>query len=184
MIERSMLSLWGSYKVALAVFCAACAASLGHSEPKQGQSLDQEIEQLKANLLNLDRDLVLLDDELRYPAQTRISVFLAMDVSRAFSVDEIALSVDHSVVATANFEQAQQQALAMGGVRRLHLGNINRGRHLVHARFTGRGLGGHLVQRETTISVLKDRSPTLLILQIVDVDSSSQPVLRMAEWAL
>ena len=168
--------------VSLAALCCLSFAAASHGEPATRQSLDQEVEQLKEDVLSLDRDMTTFDRELRHPSQARFAVFLAVDVERRVNIEEVSLWVDQTVVSLSRYNPAQQYALGQGGVQRFHLGNLSRGRHAVQARFKAKGPGGQTWEGEASISVLKHSNPTLVILQIVN--AGSQPQLRIAEWAL
>lgn len=161
---------------------SACAlAQSRNTDPMHAQA--RLTEQLQHEALLLDRDLTTLERELNYPGQTRISVFLAVDVSQPFDLQEVEITLDQTVAARVKYQPSQGTALLHGGVDRVYLGNLPRGGHRFHARFTGKSGKGRSIGGEATMNVLKTRRPTLLLLQIVDSEDSAEPALRIAEWA-
>ena len=55
--------------------------------PTSPPVLDEEVQDLKAEVLNLNRELFLLEEELLFPANTQIAVFVSMDVGEFFALD-------------------------------------------------------------------------------------------------
>ena len=121
------------------------------SAPAQGRaqapgSLDQEIQTIKQQVLELNRDLFILEEDLLFPSNTRLSVYLSLDIGEFFSLDAVKLSVNGTVVTNYLYTERQLSALQRGGVQRLYMGNIKAGEHEIVAVFTGRGL--HLKDRQ------------------------------------
>ena len=85
----------------------------------QGQgSLAEEIQDIKKLTLELNRDLFILEEELLFPSNTQIAVFLSLDVGEFFALDAVKLSVDGVVVTNYLYTDRQLDALHRGGVQR------------------------------------------------------------------
>ena len=54
------------------------------------RALDEEIQALKKDVVDLNRDLFVLEEELLFPANTQVAVFLSMDVGEFFALDSVA----------------------------------------------------------------------------------------------
>ena len=52
-------------------------------------NLDTEVQDLKNTVLDLNRDLFILEEELLYPANTQVGFFLSMDVGEFFALDSV-----------------------------------------------------------------------------------------------
>ena len=46
----------------------------------QFRSIDEDVQSLKKEVLNLNRDLFLLEEELLFPANSQVAFFISMDV--------------------------------------------------------------------------------------------------------
>lgn len=150
-----------------------------------GQSdLEADLEQLKEDTLNLNRDLLILEEELLYPASSQLAVYLSVDLGEFFHLDGVRLQVDGEPVAAQLYTEAQRDALYRGGVQRLYLGNLNSGEHEISAVFTGIGPDGRDYKRGADLLVEKGQEPLVLELKIVDSERKLQPVFAIEEWAL
>ena len=63
------------------------------------QSLDQEVQALKKEVLDLNRELFVLEEDLLFPANTQVAVFVSMDVGEFFALDSVTLKLDNKEVA-------------------------------------------------------------------------------------
>ncbi|MGH1470450.1 MAG: AraC family transcriptional regulator [Cellvibrionaceae bacterium] len=146
--------------------------------------LSDQVENLKQTVLDLNRDLLILEEELLFPANTQIAVFLSMDVGEFFELDSVKITVDNKLVASHLYTPQQADALFRGGVQRLYVGNLKSGKHQVTAIFTGKGPSGRDYKRGTTITVDKTLEPKMLEMRIVDSTTKLQPVFDVKEWQL
>jgi len=152
-------------------------------EPAEEEtSLSVEIEDLKDTLLKLNRDLLVLEEELLFPANTQIALFVSMDVGDFFQLDSVKLEIDGDLVASHLYTERQIDALHRGGVQRLHIGNLRSGDHEITAFFTGIGPQGREYKRGTSIDIEKTQDPVLLELIIEDSENKQQPEFSVKEW--
>ncbi|MDH3451779.1 MAG: AraC family transcriptional regulator [Gammaproteobacteria bacterium] len=150
------------------------------SQPVEG--LDRNIETLKQEVLELNRDLFLLEEELLYPSSTQLAVFVSMDVGAFFELDSVQLKIDDKEVASYLYTDRQVDALHRGGVHRLYTGNVRVGEHEVVAFFTGKGPNGRDYRRGATRVIVKDVGPRFVELRIEDRTSKLQPEFSIREW--
>src|SRR5260221_6469517 len=57
------------------------------------QELDTRIQSLKQEAMELNRDLLVLEEELLFPASTQVAVFVSVDVGILFDPDTVQLTV-------------------------------------------------------------------------------------------
>lgn len=148
------------------------------------QPLSEQVESLKQTVLDLNRDLLILEEELLFPANTQVTVFLSMDVGEFFQLDAVKLKIDDKLVASHLYTDRQIDALYRGGVQRLYLGNVKSGGHQISAFFTGKGPAGRDYKRGAQLFVEKGQSAKTLELRIVDSAAKLQPVFDIKEWQL
>ena len=146
------------------------------------QSLSSDVQDIKQQVLELNRDLFILEEDLLYPANTQVSVFVSMDVGFFFSLDAVKLTIDDEVVANYLYTERQVDALHRGGVQRLYTGNIKSGDHQVVAVFTGRGPRGRDFRRATELTFSKGPSAKNIELKIIDSTATQQPEFAVKEW--
>lgn len=146
------------------------------------RTLDARIQTLKQEALELNRDLFVLEEELLFPASTQVAVFVSMDVGTLFDLDSVQLKLDNTVVANYLYTERELQALARGGVQRLHLGNLKTGKHELVAVFTGKGPRWRDYRRGATLNFEKTTEPKYIELRIRDVESKQQPEFVVKEW--
>ena len=77
------------------------AAEVKQPPPAQQnfKTLDGQVQSLKQEVIELNRDLLVLEEELLFPATTQVAVFLSMDVGKFFQLDSVQLKIDDKVVA-------------------------------------------------------------------------------------
>lgn len=158
----------------------------GHTQAAEiapaNSDLDQEVQALKEELLELNRDLFILEEELLAPSDTQVQVFVSVDVGNFFSLDSVQVKLDDKVVANYLYTPREMEALHRGGVHRIHLGNLKSGEHELTAFFVGKGPRDRDYRRGATLRFTKSLGPKYLELQIVDLESKQQPDFRIKEW--
>ncbi len=144
--------------------------------------LDGRIEDVKGEVIRLNRDLLVLEEELLFPAGTQVAVFVSMDVGKMFSLDSVQVKLDDKVVANYLYTPLEVEALHRGGVQRLYLGNLRAGEHTLVAFFTGKGPHDRDYKRGATIRVDKGTGPKYIELQIRDSAARLQPEFDVKVW--
>jgi len=148
----------------------------------ESATLDDQVQDLKKQTLQLNRDLFQLEEELLFPANTQVSVFLSMDVGKFFSLDSVKLKIDGKEVSDYLYTEREVEALARGGVQRLHIGNLRNGEHELVAVFTGKGPHGRDYTRGATAKFQKGLGPKYVELKIVDQTGNFEPEFVVKEW--
>jgi hypothetical protein len=150
--------------------------------PTATGSLDDRIQDAKADVIRLNRDLMVLEEELLFPANTQVAIFVSMDVGKMFLLDSVRVKLDGKDVAGYLYTPAEVQALHRGGVQRLYLGNLKSGTHELVAFFTGKGPHERDYKRGATIKIEKGADPKYIELQIKDSTGKLQPEFDVKVW--
>ncbi len=145
-------------------------------------SVDSEVQGLKDEVLDLNRELFLLEEELLFPANTQVAVFVSMDVGEFFALDSVQLRIDDKPVSKYLYTEREVAALLRGGVQRIYLGNLKTGEHELTAVFTGQGPHTRDYRRGTTLKVEKGIGAKFVELRISDRESRQQPEFLVKEW--
>ena len=163
-----------------AVVAAAPIAPTTPAAPAQG--LDERVQQAKSDVIKLNRDLLVLEEELLFPASTQVALFVSMDVGKLFELDSVQIKLDDKLVANHLYTPAEVQALHRGGVQRVYLGNLKSGAHEIVAFFTGGGPHARDYKRGTTIKFDKGTGAGYVELRIKDSLGKLQPEFDVKVW--
>ena len=160
----------------------AAVASQPASAGADFKSLDGEVQGLKKEVLDLNRDLFMLEEELLFPANTQVAVFLSLDVGTFFELDSVQIKLDNKEVANYLYTDREVDALNRGGVHRVYLGNLKTGKHELVALFIGKGPQGRDYRRGATLKFDKGTDPKYIELQIKDSTGKLQPEFEVKIW--
>jgi hypothetical protein len=160
---------------------AALTPSAPSSAPVAG-TIDGRIQDVKADVIKLNRDLLVLEEELLFPANTQVALFVSMDVGTMFQLDSVQVKLDDKVVANYLYTQLEVDALHRGGVQRVYLGNLKTGKHELVAYFTGKGPHDRNYRRGANVKFEKTTEAKYIELRIQDSTGKLQPEFDIKLW--
>jgi hypothetical protein len=168
--------------VAGAAFAVTAEAQTKQPVAANAASLDNRVQDLKADVIKLNRDLLVLEEELLFPANTQVALFVSMDVGKLFELDSVQIKLDDKEVTNYLYTPLEVQALHRGGVQRAYVGNLRSGTHEIVATFTGKGPHERDYKRGTTIKFDKGAEPRYIELRIKDSSGKLQPEFDVKVW--
>jgi hypothetical protein len=183
--NRLLISLVVSVTLALAATTVAQETETMDTEAgsrTEFRSLDEDVQDLKKEVLDLNRDLFLLEEELLFPANSQVAFFISMDVGEYFEVDSVNLKIDGKEVANYLYTEREAGALVRGGVHRVHMANLKTGDHELIAVFTGTGPHTRDYRRGATMTFKKGIGAKYMELEITDRVKKQQPEFVIKEW--
>jgi len=154
---------------------AASAPAPAASASAPEAALDSRAQELKDQVIRLNRDLLVLEEELLFPASTQVALFVSMDVGKLFALDSVQVKLDDKLVANYLYTPLEVTALHRGGVQRVYMGNLRAGPHEITAFFTGQGPHERDYKRATTLKFEKGSEPQYIELRIKDAMGKLQP---------
>jgi hypothetical protein len=160
---------------------AAPVATAAASAPAPA-TLDGRIQDVKSDVIKLNRDLLVLEEELLFPASTQVALFVSMDVGALFELDSVQIKLDDKVVTSYLYTPLEVKALHRGGVQRVYLGNLRAGEHQIVAFFTGKGPHDRDYKRGATIKFDKGTDAKYIELRIKDSTGKLQPEFDVKVW--
>ena len=172
---------WSADAVPPTPAVAASAPAASASAP-EAATLDGRIQELKADVIKINRDLLVLEEELLFPANTQVALFVSMDVGKLFELDSVQVKLDDKVVASYLYTPLEVQALHRGGVQRVFLGNLRTGNHELVAFFTGKGPHERDYKRGATVKFDKGTDAKYIELRIQDSLGKLQPEFDVKVW--
>jgi len=150
--------------------------------PAPAQGLDGRVQQAKSDVIKLNRDLLVLEEELLFPASTQVALFVSMDVGKLFELDSVQIKLDDKLVTNHLYTPREVEALHRGGVQRVYLGNLKSGSHEIVAFFTGKGPHERDYKRGATIKFDKGTGAGYVELRIKDSTGKLQPEFDVKVW--
>ncbi|MFT5545361.1 AraC family transcriptional regulator [Rheinheimera aquimaris] len=145
--------------------------------------VSDQLEQLKQQVIQLNRELFLLEEELLFPPQTQLAVFLSADTGQFFQLDSVELILNDKPVGAHLYTAQQWDALKRGAIQPLYKGNVKAGEHNLTAVFVGKGPDNRDYRRAVNYRFAKADDAVLLELQINDRSSDYQPDFVVQPWS-
>ena len=165
-----------------AVAAASAPAPAAAASAPDAATLDGRVQDIKSDVIKLNRGLLVLEEELLFPANTQVALFVSMDVGKMFELDSVQIKLDDKVVSSYLYTPLEVQALHRGGVQRLYLGNLKTGEHELVAYFTGKGPHDRDYKRGATVKFDKGTEPKYIELRIKDLQQKLQPEFDVKVW--
>lgn len=161
---------------------AAAPLRAPDAPPAELRTLDQEVQGLKKDVVDLNKDLFVLQEELLFPANTQVALYISMDVGAFFALDSVTVKIDNKEVKNYLYTAREADALLKGGVQQIYLGNLKVGKHELVAFFAGKGPLERGYKRGATISFDKGVGAKYLELKITDRVPKHQPEFMIKDW--
>jgi len=150
--------------------------------PADTRALDETVQGLKKDVVDLNKELFVLEEELLFPANTQVAVFISMDIGEFFALDSLSLKIDNKEVANYLYTPREAEALLKGGVHRVYLGNLKVGEHQLVAFFSGKGPNERDYKRGANLKFEKGVGAKYLELKITDRQRRAQPEFAIKDW--
>lgn len=128
---------------------------------EQIKGLDEQVQDIKKDVLAISTDLQQLEEKLLYPSNTQVSFFVSLVPGTALRLDAVKVKVDGKDVAHHIYTFKELDALRSGGVQRIHTGNVRSGEHALEITVIGK-LNGSDFQQVATSKFNKAVEPKLV----------------------
>lgn len=140
------------------------------------------VEELKKKVIQLNRDLFILEEDLLFPANTQFTVYLSLDTGKFLKLDSVKLKVNDEVVTAHLYTERQLKALSRGGMQRLYMGNLKTGEHEIVAIVEGIGPDQREYKKASQLTIEKDTELKAMEIRIRDESADYQPSVELVEW--
>ena len=162
--------------------CIAVFTGLLAHAAEDDQTTAAKLEELKKDVLSVNRDLFILEEDLLFPASTQVAVYLSVDIGYFFALDNIKLKIDDKDVSHYLYTKNDVDALYRGAIQKLYLGNLSTGKHEVVAIVMGIGPYKREYRRAIAFDFEKGSEAKALEIQLRDDTTKQQPRLNIVEW--
>ena len=152
---------WTALLALLGSLCAS--AGLAEEVSKQQmQSLDEQVQVIKSDVLGIAAELNNLEEKLLFPSGTQVSVFISMAEDQSFRLDSVQIQIDGQPVAHHVYGFKELEALQNGGVQRIYTGNLATGEHQIEVSVAGKLPGGGDFGGSERFGLRKDVKPAIV----------------------
>ena len=129
---------------------------------QQMQSLDEQVQEVKSDVLGIAAELARLEERLLYPTDSQVAVFVSLKQGEVFRLDSLSVQIDGAPVARHIYSGKELEALQKGGVQRIYTGNIPTGDHQLQVSIAGKRAGGSDLLGTESFGFRKDVEPKLV----------------------
>ena len=145
------------------------------------QSLDEQVQEVKSDVLAIAAELSNLEEQLLYPSNTQIAVFVSIEAGHEVALDSAQISIDGELVAQHIYSFKELEALQKGGVQRIYTGNIHTGDHRIEVSITGKKGGGKNFDAVESFAFSKAVDPKLVGIRLAS-QSLGDPTIALEGW--
>jgi hypothetical protein len=150
----------------MAVLIWSAAAYGNDVSREQIKGLDEQVQEIKGDVLAISAELNQLEEKLLYPSNTQVAVFVSLVGGETFRLDSVEIRLDGKPVAHHIYTFKELEALQKGGVQHIYTGNIRTGEHEIQVRVMGQNPGGADFQKSEHFKVDKDVGPKIVELSL------------------
>src|SRR5215510_7028361 len=155
-MSKALLSL---LCVLAGVFAPAHAQD---SYRQQMKGLDEQVQEVKSDVLSIAAELDQLQERLLYPSDTHLAVFVQLAKGETMRLDAVQIQIDGQLAAHYIYSFKELEALQKGGVQRIYTGNIGTGDHQLDVSLTGKLASGKDSSHAERFPFTKAIKPKLL----------------------
>ncbi|WP_370979994.1 AraC family transcriptional regulator [Agaribacterium sp. ZY112] len=146
------------------------------------EKLSSDIQNLKLGVIDLNKELLELEEQLLYPSSTKYTVFVSVTGGQFFTLESIKFKLDGKLVVTQLYDQQKRDALVRGGIHKLFVTNLSEGKHTATVFFTGLGPNATPYKRAAELSFEKSVGQGFLELVIKDNSSALEADFELRQW--
>ncbi len=152
-----------------------------NADQGQMRSLDEQVQEIKSDVLSISEELSRLEEKLLYPSGTQVAIFIALAKGDQTRLDAVRLQIDGQLVAHHIYSAKELEALRKGGVQRIYVGNLATGDHQLEVLVDGKLEGGADFSRTEHFTFRKEVKPKMVGLTVAGPGSGTTPI-ALGEW--
>ncbi len=156
---------------------AASKKQESQSDAKQQmRSLDEQVQEIKSDVLDISAQLSRLEEKLLYPSNTQVALFVSLPEGETSRLDSVRIQIDGEPVAHHIYSFKELEALQKGGVQRIYTGNVSTGEHQLEVSIDGKLPGGSDFSGTQSFSFTKEVEPKLIGLELAGQASGAASI--------
>jgi hypothetical protein len=171
---------------AAAALCLLGWIAAGHAwaqdlTREQMKGLDEQVQEIKSDVLSIAAELDGLEERLLYPSNTQVAVFVALDEGDEFRLDSVQVQLNGNLVAHHIYSYKELEALQKGSVQRIFTGNVPTGEHELEVAVAGKLGNGKDFSESGRFSFSKDVEPKLVGITL-SRPGLTGPGIALGDW--
>ncbi len=167
--------------VLLGLASAAAGTDEGDQDPSFTR-IDREVQAIKQEMLDINRDLSLLEGELLYPPEHRLTVFLSVGSATTMDLDVLKIDLNGKSLVHHEYSDAEMEALRKGGVHKAYIGSIEKGEHVLQAQLSGTGRRDQVFDIVDSATFTKRQGTRYVELLVSESTLRGVPRLTIQSW--
>ena len=148
---------------------------------EQIKGLDEQVQEIKTDVLSIAAGLNQLEEKVLYPTDTQIAIFVSVAKGEKYRLDAVDIQLDGKPVAHHLYTFKELEALQAGGVQRIHLGNVRTGEHALQVTAMGKTEGGSDFRKDESFKITKDVGPKLVGVVLAGTGMGSKTI-TLKDW--
>jgi hypothetical protein len=170
-----------TFALAVLVLASSLPARAVDNDREQMKGLDEQVQEVKSDVLGIAAELSRLEEKLLYPSNTQVAVFIALAEGDAMRLDAVQIQIDGQLVAHYIYSFKELDALKHGGVQRIYAGNVTTGEHKIDVSLTGKLQGGADYNQTGSFAFRKGVEPKLVGLTLAGPDAG-RAAIEIGDW--
>lgn len=148
---------------------------------EQTKGLDEQVQEIKTDVLSIAAELNQLEEKLLYPSDTQVAIFVSVAKDDKFRLDSVDIQLDGKSVAHHLYTFKELEALQKGGVQRIYVGNVRTGEHALQVTAMGKTEGGSDFRKGESFKITKDVGPKLVGVVLAGTGIGSKTI-TLKDW--
>lgn len=129
---------------------------------EQMKGLDEQVQDIKGDVLGISTELSLLEEKLLFPSSTQVSLFVSLSSRDRFRLDSVEIELNGQPVAHHIYSHKELEALRAGGMQRIYTGNVRTGTHELRVGMSGKTASGNEFRHVESYRFSKGVGPGLV----------------------
>ena len=157
------------FSIGLLLLCLSVSAFGKDVSREQIKGLDEQVQEIKTDVLRIAAELNRLEEKLLYPSNTQVALFVSLASGETFRLDAVEIRVGGQQIAHHIYTFKELEALQKGGVQRIYTGNLRTGEHELEVSVIGKAKGGGDLRATERFKLAKGVGP-----KIVEISLTAQ----------
>lgn len=166
--------------LATLLLSASLTGALAQQTSKeQMKGLDEQVQDIKKDVLAISSELLQLEEKLLYPSNTQVALFVSVPANAKLQLDSLKIRLDGKDAAHHIYTYKEMEALRSGGVQRVHTDNLRTGDHTLEVTLVGKIGGTEPYRQVATHQFRKSVDPKLV--EIILNGPGANPPIQFSE---
>jgi len=145
------------------------------------RSLDEQVQEIKSDVLSISSELSNLEERLLYPSNTQIALFVSIAENETFRLDAVQIKINDELAAHHIYSFKELEALQKGGVQRIYTGNVATGDHQLSVSVIGKLENGEDFTESDNFMFAKGVEPKILGITLAESEFGKSGI-QVGDW--